>query len=134
MIPILKNPTPRDLRLFGVVGLPAAATLAAFVAAPPGGARWALLAVAAASLVVGGAAPRALRLPFVGLQFLFFPVGLGVSAAVLLVVFYALVTPIGAVLRLVRRDPLARKFPGSASSYWLGGDRGPQAADYFRRF
>jgi hypothetical protein len=57
---------------------------------------------------------------------MFFAIVLGwVNTRLLLgLFFFLLVTPVGLVLRLVRRDPLDRKFDASAATYWKR--RGPQ--------
>ncbi len=35
-------------------------------------------------------------------------------------IFYAVVTPVGFLVRLVRRDPLALRFDPKTASYWVG--------------
>ncbi len=35
-------------------------------------------------------------------------------------IFYAVVTLVGVLVRLVRRDPLALRFDPHAASYWVG--------------
>jgi hypothetical protein len=46
-----------------------------------------------------------------------------VSPIVLGILFYGVVTPMGAVMRLMGKDPMRRKFDRDAASYWI--DRRP---------
>jgi hypothetical protein len=61
------------------------------------------------------------------------PIGWAVSHLVLAVVFYALITPIGSVMRLFGRDALERRFDPAAQSYWAARDPGDDTARYFRQ-
>jgi hypothetical protein len=58
-----------------------------------------------------------------------FALALGVimSALILSVVFYVLITPIGLMMRLVSQDPMHRKIDRAAASYWT--ERRPDSND-----
>jgi len=60
----------------------------------------------------------ALRFVFVGLSYATRPIGIVVSFVVLALVYYLALTPIGLTMRLLRHDPLSRKFEPDAESYW----------------
>ena len=45
-------------------------------------------------------------------------VGFVMSNLLFAVFFYAVITPIGLVMRLLGRDPMTRKFDPAAASYW----------------
>ncbi len=93
--------------------------------------------VAAAGLVLGGigfALPALLRFVYVGWMIAVFPIGWTISHAILALIFYTVITPIGLVMRLVRRDPMHRTFDREAKTYWLDRDPSPPNARYFRQF
>ena len=62
-----------------------------------------------------------------------FPIGWIVSRAMLAILFYAVITPIGLVQRLLRRDPL-RIRRSDAASYWEDAERDEDPASYLRQF
>ena len=71
---------------------------------------------------------------YVGWMLAALPVGWTVSHAVLAIVYYGVVTPIGLVMRLCGRDPMARRFDRGAASYWAEHRSVSNAARYFRQF
>ena len=88
-------------------------------------------AVALGVPAIGAAWREGLRLLYVGLSYATFPIGFVVSSVVLVVIYYAVLTPIGLILRVCRHDPLQRG--ARADSYWhkRPGPRSP--ASYFRQ-
>ncbi len=62
------------------------------------------------------------------------PIGWTLSHLVLGAVYYAVLTPVGRILRLVGRDPMKRRFDRSARSYWVERRRQSDPARYFRQF
>jgi hypothetical protein len=75
-----------------------------------------------------------LRMPlYLGWMALVTPVGKAVSYVILAVLYYAVITPTGFVVRPFRRDQLARRFDAEASSYWSEHDPSGEAARYFRQ-
>jgi hypothetical protein len=85
--------------------------------------------------VVGWLAPAFMRLVFVGMSYLAWPIGFVVSHVVLALVYYLVFTPIGLVMRLIGYDPMRRLFDPGAATYWIARD--PKASDakrYFRQF
>lgn len=136
LLTIPRQPSPRDLRRFGVL-------LAAFVALAGGLVRWGLEAPAAARIVwmAGGAltalyaaAPPLRRGIFLGWLYAAFPIGWAVSFAALAVTYYLVLAPIGLLLRRFRGDPLDRAPDGSAASYWTRRGPAPDMRRYFRQF
>lgn len=58
-----------------------------------------------------------------------------VTGVLMVVLFYAVVTPIGLLMRLRGRDPLKRNFDRNADSYWIPRDRATvDKKDYERQF
>jgi hypothetical protein len=57
----------------------------------------------------------------------------GLSAALLGMVYYLLITPIGLALRLVGKDPLDRKIEPERESYWLAKEEPEDIRRSFER-
>jgi len=93
------------------------------------------LVFALAAGVIGGlglARPERIRLLYVALIALTTPIGRIVTYVVLAVLFYGIVTPLGFVLSLFRRDPLQVKRPKSGS-HWLPKSAVADIRDYMRQ-
>jgi hypothetical protein len=133
LIDLTKPATDRELRWFAGLWFPAlcavlgwfaldkAPTLAAGV--------WVLGAVLG---LIGLVRPRAIRPVYTGLTRLTFPIGWVVSHALLLVMYFGIITPVGLLVRLFR-DPLDRSFDARASTYWAPRDTAAPHR-YFRQF
>jgi len=140
------HPDGRSLRRFGAAALVVFAALAAWVlwrrslfgvGLGPETARAAAVALAALAGACGllaAVAPRGLRPLYVGLALVGLPIGWVVSHAVLALVFFAVVTPIGLGMRLLGRDPLRRWFDRGAATYWSPRRRATDVTRYFRPF
>ncbi|MDI1319872.1 MAG: SxtJ family membrane protein [bacterium] len=89
--------------------------------------------LAAGVPAVGAVWREGLRLLYVGLSYATYPIGWVVSTIVLGVIYYAVLTPIGLILRVCGHDPLQRRADRRAVSYWhkRPGPRPP--ASYFRQ-
>ena len=79
--------------------------------------------------VVGAFWQEGLRRFYVGLCYATFPVGFVVSTLVLTLIYYAVLTPIGLLLRVCGHDALQRR---PAATYWHRRPAPRKAADYFR--
>lgn len=136
MIAVNRNPSARELKQFGGIWL-GFFSLAA-------GAYWYRGGDEAFALAVWGAAvfaaltgfvfPAWMRLLFVGMSYLAFPIGWAVSHLLLALVYYLVLTPIGLILKILGRDPLQRRADPSASSYWKPLAEIKDANRYFRQF
>jgi hypothetical protein len=131
-----RHPSPADLRTFGRLLAPFVALFGGIVRFRTGSSTAGLVI-----WVVGGvvallylAVPAARRPIFVGWTAATYPLGWVVSHAVLAVVFYLVVTPIGVVVRRVSRDPLERYFEPTRPSYWSERDPASDVGRYFRQF
>jgi len=137
VIEINWNPTRKQLNRFGFVWLGFLAVFGAVAffklhQSPLGIVLWVL---AVAVPVVGWTMPRFMRLVFVGMSCLAWPIGFVVSHVVLAVVFYLVLTPIGLVMRLFGYDPMRRRFEPGESSYWTRRqETGVDSDRYFRQF
>lgn len=84
--------------------------------------------------LLGWAFPSFMRLVFVGLSYVAWPMGWVVSHVVLAAVFFLIVTPIGVILRVLSRPPLDRSLEAEAPTYWTIRQGETPASRYFRQF
>ena len=137
VVQINKNPTRRELNQFGFIWLGFLAlfgVIAYFKFDSPLAARW-LWVAAVVVPIVGWLVPAFMRLVFLGMSYLAWPIGFVVSHVVLAVVYYLVLTPIGLATRLFGYDSMKRKFDPDADSYWI--ERSADVVDskrYFRQF
>jgi hypothetical protein len=141
LIEFKRDPSPRELRQFALLWLPgiclAVAVWTAFRAQGPWTAG--LVLAALASLALGLWRPRWFRPLYVAWMALAFPFGWLMSHALMAAIYLLLITPIGLILRVARRDPLARQFDREAQSYWMptpppSRDPNDSRARYFRQY
>jgi len=137
VVQINTNPTRRELNQFGFIWLgflTVFGVIAHFKFGSPLVARW-LWVGAVVVPIVGWLVPSFMRLVFLGMSYLAWPIGFVVSHVVLAAVYYLVLTPIGLVTRLFGYDSMKRKFEPGAGSYWI--ERPPAVVDpkrYFRQF
>jgi len=77
---------------------------------------------------------KALRAVFVLASLLTLLIGWVVSLAVLAVVYFLVVTPIGLLLRTAGYDPLGRRLDPQANSYWMPYKTDDDLEGYFRQY
>ncbi len=84
-------------------------------------------------LALGGVIwPPFARALYLGISYAGYPIGWLVSHTVLVLLFFAVITPIGIVLRLAGRDPLIKRATGAAS-YWRRRTGVTDPDRYFRQ-
>ena len=83
---------------------------------------------------LGLVVPRAVRPIFVAWMVLAFPIGWAISNVVLVALFYGLFTPIGALFRLIGRDPLRLRPQPAGATYWVEKPQAEDARRYFQQF
>ena len=137
VIEVNRNPSHRELNLFGFIwlGFFLLVAVGLWLKLHSPVVSIALAAIAVVVPVVGWAVPSFMRVVYVGLSYLAWPIGFVVSHVLLGAVYYLLVTPIGLIMRAAGYDPMHRRFDPEAPSYWIerdGGDRDPRS--YFRQF
>lgn len=137
VIQINRNPSRRQLNQFGFVwlGFMSLFAVVAWLKWSSTAVSGALAAAAVVVPVVGWMAPAVMRLVYLGLSYAAFPVGWVVSHVVLALVYFAVLTPIGLVMRLGGHDPMRRRFDRGAATYWI--ERPETAGEprrYFRQF
>lgn len=136
LIEIKKDPSPRDLRWFGLLLPPALGILGAIV-------RWkwesprtamAIWGLALAFATAYHAVPSLKKPLYRGWMALTFPIGWTVSHLVLAASYYLVLAPIGLVLRLLGHDPLSRRRDPRRTTYWVEHQPGTDLSRYFRQF
>ena len=105
LIQIEHNPSRCQLIVFGVAWLLCFALLGAMAVSRGWGWAAALWTAAAAVPTVGVWVPGFLRIVYIAMAYLAFPIGFLVSHLMLAVLFYAVLTPIGLMLRLAGMTP-----------------------------
>jgi len=135
LLPIEYNPSRRQLAVFGVVWLVVFGVLGG-VACYQGGWPWATVLWAAAVAVpgIGWVFPALLRVVYVGMACLTFPVGVVVSFVVLAAIYYLVFTPVGLLLRLFGYDPMHHRRDAGAASYWVTREPAEDVRRYFQQF
>ena len=141
------SPDRRKLRSFGLFALAGfgalatqAATESLVFAAGLGDARLGVTAaLAGVGCICGGLAwfaPQANRPLYVALTVVTFPVGWIVSHVLLALVFYALITPLGLLVRAARRDELrlGASRGQREASFWSDAHPAHPKERYFRQF
>lgn len=137
LIELKLHPGRRELRQLGLLVLPlvtgALAALAFFRWHQPTAAIG-FASVGAAGLLLGAVAPTALKPLSVGLSIATWPIGWVISLVALALVYFLVLSPIAAIMRLRRMDPMARRFDRNTPSYWIDRRRKPDPQRYFRQF
>lgn len=95
---------------------------------------WMLAAIAIAVGVAGLIAPRLVRPIFVGWMIAAFPIGWTVSKVALLFIFYAVLTPLGLLFRVMGRDVLQLRPQPNRTTYWTAKAQVTDVTTYFRQY
>jgi TRAP-type C4-dicarboxylate transport system permease small subunit len=136
IIEIKRNPGRRELLWFGLLFLIFFGIIGAMIYwkfdAPTTAYRVWIAAVLLAGLYY--VCPPVRRPLYLGWMYAAYPIGFVVSYTVMLVIYYLVVTPIGLILRGMRRDSLCRRFDPAAKSYWIERGAEPDQQRYFRQF
>ena len=137
LLQINRNPSARELRQFAGIWFP-------LFLAIVGGVLWVkfdlplaapiLWTLAAVLAVVGILRPPVIRPLFVGWMIAAYPIGWLFSHALMAVVFFGIMTPIGFVMRLFGYDPMRQRVDPAANTYWKQHTTGSEAAEYFRQY
>jgi MFS family permease len=98
------------------------------------GLAFALWGVGGLSALLSLVAPRLNRFLYVGLIVVTIPIGFVLSYVLMGLIFYAVITPVGLLFRLIGRDPLERKFDLEAPTYWVDHKEPDSIERYFRQY
>lgn len=145
LVKIDLSPDRARLREFGGVALVAFGLLAGWVAwrghllglglgesrqVVAGG----LLAVGMFSALASWRWPAANRPLYTVLSLVAWPIGLVVGHAILALLYFGFITPLGLLFRLIGRDVLRRRPDPTATSYWVDRPTTIEKRRYFRQF
>jgi Saxitoxin biosynthesis operon protein SxtJ len=135
MIQINKNPSKKELAWFGLLCLGFFGLVGLSVLHKTHSLHSAIVVWIAATVGVAiyFAAPPLRRPIYLGWMYAAYPIGWVMSYLLLAVVFFGVFTPVGLLMRAVSRDPLAKDFDRSASTYWTPHDPGTDPDRYFRQ-
>ena len=131
----IRSPSRADLRWFGVIvlvffGIVGGIAWGSFGA--PGVARG-LLATGALLAAAYYAIPP-LRVPlYLAWMHAVAPIGWLVSHAIMALIYYGLIAPMGLLMRLFGRDTMKRRFEPAAGTYWTEHDPGGEPSRYLRQ-
>lgn len=137
LIEINWNPADKDLRNFGRTAIIASVLAGVLLYITNSlGLKWCVI-IAGIGFVCFLSSILSLtltRLIYLGLTLITHPVGIAVSTVLLALFYYLLLTPIGLIFRLMRRDSLRRKFEREAKSYWIVRKLPDKLNRYFNQF
>lgn len=71
---------------------------------------------------------------YLGLIVVTFPIGWVISHALMAIFYYVIIGGVGLLFKLLKRDPLNRRYEPEASSYWIAHRHTRAAKDYFHQF
>jgi hypothetical protein len=137
VVQINKNPSRRQLNQFGFIwlGFLAFFGAVAFFKLHNHTLAMVLWVLAVVVPVVGWMIPVLMRVVFLGLSYLAWPIGFVVSHVVLALVYYLVFTPIGLLMRVFGYDPMGRAFDPDSASYWVRREETEtDPRRYFRQF
>lgn len=102
------------------------------------GAQWLVFFIVVAVGVLGGIAILASKSLGAAIyrtwMFAALPIGWTISHAILAILFYLILTPIGLILRLCGKDSMTRRVDPAAKTYWLPHTPTTDTGRYFRQF
>ena len=133
LVDINWRPPDKQLRQFGAISAVALPLLAAWWSRGNPTAIVISAGVGIALATVGWFVPQSLRILFVGLTLISFPIGMVVSELALVAIYLFVFLPIGLVFRLMGRDSMQSKFDRQADSYWRPKRQPLGAKSYYRQ-
>lgn len=136
LVDVKTDPSPKDLRVFGML-LPVFFAVFGWAIGHRSGSQAAASAIWAAGagvVLVYFVQPRVRRPVFVGWSYLTYPIAWVVSHLILGAVYFVVVTPIGLLVRRLREDPMERRWDPATRSYWVRREPDRDVPRYFRQF
>ncbi|HYW79699.1 MAG TPA: SxtJ family membrane protein, partial [Thermoguttaceae bacterium] len=135
LVRINKNPSRRDLTIFGLIWLVFYGVVGGIVWGKSGSttAATVIWALAVGVPVVGWLVPSLMRVVYLGMCYVSYPIGLVVSHVILAIVYFLVITPIGLLMRMLGHDPMHRRFDPDAETYWIPREQPERIERYFRQ-
>jgi hypothetical protein len=136
LIRIDHDPSRRQLAVFGLLwavffGVIGWIVWAKTDSLAPAGIVWTAAAVVP---LLGAVVPGLMRIVYLAMAYVAFPIGFVLSHVILALVYYLVLTPIGLLMRLFGYDPMHRRFDPDASTYWVTRQQDGDVERYFRQF
>ncbi len=135
LIRLNTRPSRRQLVQFGVAWIVfflLVALLAAWRSAS--GSPWPMVAIALIPPLIGWIFPGFLRVLFIALSAVTFPIDFVVSHLILAGVYYLVLSPTGLILRLLKPGLFPKKPDASLTTYWRSRTRIRERNDYFKPY
>lgn len=131
------NPSRKDIRSFGLIGLVALTAVALMLFFLKGVSFKVSLVIFFVGLFIFLCSIVSFKLTrwlYLSLTFVTLPIGLFISFVLMSIFYFALITPLGLFFRLIGRDPLNRKFEPDAKSYWIERKKVTDIKRYFHQY
>ena len=131
------NPDRNELRKFGETSLAMLNVIALiFYWLDRLSAVWSLYLCAAGLVIfiLSRTATRLVKPLYLLLYAMALPIGLILTHILMAGFYFIILTPIGLIFRLIRRDPLKRKFNPNAKTYWTPHRTPDSLKRYFNQF
>lgn len=77
---------------------------------------------------------KLVRPVYLGLIVLTFPIGWVISHTVMAIFYYIIISGVGLVFKILKRDPLHRAYDPQAASYWIPYKHNRSPKHYFHQF
>lgn len=135
LIRLNTRPSPRQLIQFAIAWTVFFLLIALFYAwrnpsAPP----WPLVALALIPPLIGSIFPGFLRILFVALSAITFPIGFVLSHLVLAALYYLVLSPTGVILRIFKLGFFPKRPDSSLTTYWHSRTRTRERNDYYKPY
>jgi len=135
------EPSDRQLRQFGFIGLVAVPVISWVFSGMPAPSTWGapttlMVCGVVVGLVLGVLAcikPSLLKYVFIGMTLAAFPIGFILSELIILLIYAFLFVPVALVFRCIGRDALSRQLDREAKTYWTVKKAPKDAESYFRQ-
>ena len=136
------NPTSKQLRQFGYIGMCALPVLGWLLAGKPMPSTWEasdtqfvgfFAAIGAASGALAAAKPTWLKWIFVAASVITFPIGFVLGEVIMFSIYLIAFAPMAILFRIIGRDALQRDIQRNADSYWQEKQQPSQSASYYRQ-
>jgi hypothetical protein len=95
---------------------------------------WLLAVIAILPPLMGWIFPSFLRILYIGLAVITFPIGLVVSHLILAALYYLVLSPIGLILRGVKLGFFPKRPDPSSPTYWVSRTKTRTRNDYFKPY
>ena len=131
-----REPTSHELKVFGLLlgpffGLIGALVLWRIGAWPVATVFWIMALLLA---IVYHSVPSIKRPMYLAWMAVMYPIGWAVSHALLALVYFGWVTPVGLLMRLFGHDPMRRRLTRPKASHWVRRKPIKNVNRYFRRY